>query len=141
MTLSMMVCQTISERIMELLKWQSVLARAATDPAVGIRIAKLAGTDAFSTYVAEVAPGKSITPHYHLVGDEHYHIVAGQGEMHLSDLDEGRDSTTPVYAGTSFVVAPRVVHALRNTGNSPLVLMFSCPVNHLGDDRHLCERV
>ena len=49
------------------------------DSAVGIRIATLFEDTACSYYATEIAPGKSVTPHYHCRGNEIYIIFASMG--------------------------------------------------------------
>jgi mannose-6-phosphate isomerase-like protein (cupin superfamily) len=122
---------------MQLIDWKSALAGSAYDAAVGISIAKLTGDDTFATYLAEIAPGKSVRPHYHRAGDEHYHIVAGCGQIRLSSIDGGLTCVEAVHAGISFVVPENTVHELINTGDTALLLMFSCAADHLADDRRL----
>lgn len=123
---------------MQLIEWKVALSQAAYDAAAGIAIVRLTGDDGFATYLAEVEPGKSVRPHYHRSGDEHYHIVGGNGEIRLASADEGGPGrVTQVAAGMSFIVPANTVHELINTGDTALLLMFSCAASHLADDRHL----
>ncbi len=122
---------------MQLIEWKVALAQAAYDAAAGISIARLTGDDGFATYLAEIAPGKSVSPHYHKAGDEHYHIVGGAGEIRLASVDGGPKRAMRVAAGVSFVVPANTIHELINTGDTILVWMFSCAASHLTDDRCL----
>lgn len=120
---------------MNVIDWDSELERSAYDATVGIKIAKLAGDAALSTYLTSIDPGKSITPHYHKHGDEHYHIIHGCGEMTLIDVQSKAKTTTAVRKHHSFVVRANHSHQLKNTGDEALILMFSCPESHLKKDR------
>ncbi|PHV11916.1 cupin domain-containing protein [Chitinimonas sp. BJB300] len=122
---------------MNFVNWLSILASSQYDPVAGIKIAKLSGDHLFSTYLTEIDPGKFVNPHFHKHGNEHYHIIQGQGKIELTDALTGISSTRTVEAFSSFVVEENVIHSLTNIGDAPLILMFSCPEAHLTDDRHL----
>jgi mannose-6-phosphate isomerase-like protein (cupin superfamily) len=121
---------------MDVIDWTAELDKGVYDSSVGIKILKLAGDAGFSTYLTEIAPGVAINAHYHRHGDEHYHIVSGRGEMRLVDVATGAARSHVVAERCSFVVPANTQHQLSNTGAVPLVLMFSCPASHLGEDRH-----
>lgn len=118
-------------------KWKDEIANCAYDSTVGIKIAKLAGNKDFSTFITEIDESKSVNPHYHKNGDEHYHIVSGDGEIYLKNVVTGEENFYIVSAHQSFVVPENTLHKLTNTGSKPLVLMFSCPTSHLDSDRYL----
>ncbi|MCX8514833.1 MAG: cupin domain-containing protein [Burkholderiales bacterium] len=122
--------------MLNIIKWRTIIDQCKVDGSVGIRIAKIAGDANFSTYITEIDPGKSVNPHYHENGEEHYHIIKGNGQIYLKDVTTLQETTTDVSAGSSFVVAENVLHKLTNTGNETLILMFSCPVQHLETDRY-----
>jgi oxalate decarboxylase/phosphoglucose isomerase-like protein (cupin superfamily) len=122
---------------MNLIDWKFELQHCAYDAAVGIKIAKLAGDGKFSTYLTAIDPGKSVNAHYHKNGDEHYHIIKGHGEITLIDVASKLKTTNQVSAFHSFVVPENTSHQLKNTGNEPLILMFSCPESHLQEDRFM----
>jgi mannose-6-phosphate isomerase-like protein (cupin superfamily) len=120
---------------MEILDWFSILESSPYDDIVGIRIAKLTGDTRFSTYLTVIDPGKSVSPHYHKNGDEHYHIISGRGEITLTDLVGMKTTTVAVDGQTSFTVPENTLHQLKNSGEDPLILMFNCPESHLNEDR------
>ena len=121
---------------MNIINWNDEISKCAYDDSVGIRISKLAGTKYFCTFITEIAPNKSVNPHYHKNGDEHYHIVKGTGEMYLKDVLNGQENSYKVSANESFVVPENTLHKLTNIGIEPLLLMFSCPASHLESDRY-----
>ena len=122
---------------MNLIDWQVEFGRCAYDSTVGIKIAKLAGDSQFATFLTAIDPGKSVNPHYHKNGDEHYHIISGHGEMTLIDVASKKETVTSVNEGQSFVVPANTLHQLKNTGQQALTLMFSCPESHLKEDRFI----
>ena len=116
--------------------WDDALARCGgADELTGLRVARLAGDEGFCTFIAWLEAGAEVPAHYHEAGDEHYHVLQGRGELALCDVDRGTRSVVPIARRQSFVVPPRVAHALRKVGGEPLLLMFSCDASHLGRDR------
>jgi mannose-6-phosphate isomerase-like protein (cupin superfamily) len=122
---------------MDIVNWFSKLECGAYDEIVGIRITKLTGNTEFSTYLTVIDSGKAVSPHYHKNGDEHYHIIRGRGEIVLTDLVSMKKTIIPVDEKISFTVPENTLHQLKNTGEEPLMLMFSCPQSHLNEDRFL----
>lgn len=120
---------------MNVIDWKFELQHCTYDATVGIKIAKLAGDSRFSTYLTAIDPGKCVNAHYHKIGDEHYHIILGCGEITLIDVFSKIKITRQVATFNSFVVAANMSHQLRNTSSEPLILMFSCPESHLQEDR------
>ena len=64
-----------------------------------------------------VAPGQSVSLHVHTGKAEYWVIVAGSGVVRI-----GQDSF-PVSEGDVVTTPPRVPHALRNTGSTPLTFI------------------
>ena len=122
--------------MIKITKWEEALNKCSYDSSVGIRIAKLAGNSDFSTFITEISTGKGVNAHYHKFGDEHYHIIKGKGEIFLKSVITGDEKCYPVCANESFTVPENVLHKLTNTGNSSLILMFSCPASHIEYDRY-----
>ena len=123
--------------MINIIKWDDAIKNCNYDKSVGIKIAKLTSYDTFSTFVTEIDANKSVNPHYHKKGNEHYHIISGNGEIQLKNVFTGEECSHEVSAGQSFIVPENVLHKLINTSStSPLVLMFSCPLSHLESDRY-----
>jgi len=120
---------------MDVVNWTFGLQGSKYDNAVGIKIVKLTGDEKFSTYLTMIDPDKAVAAHYHKNGNEHYHIIKGRGQMTLTDMENGSTTTMPVGEQSSFVVPENTLHTLKNIGEQPLVLMFSCPESHLDRDR------
>lgn len=119
-----------------IVNWSNEIKKSNYDSLVGISIAKIIDDD-ICGYITIIESNKSVNPHYHTVGKEHYHIISGQGQIKLRCLDGGNIEIHNVSAGESFIVNENVVHELSNIGNDNLVLMFYCKEEHLSSDRHL----
>jgi mannose-6-phosphate isomerase-like protein (cupin superfamily) len=117
----------------------TTLAGTALDPAVGLRVARLSGEDAFCFFGAEISAGTKLSAHFHRADPEIYYILAGQGRMSLGDL-EGEtgvhwEEIFDVASGDCFTVKPGQVHQLENQGDTPLNAIFGCSATHLTTDR------
>jgi mannose-6-phosphate isomerase-like protein (cupin superfamily) len=116
-----------------------VLARQELDPAVGIKVARLSGDEAFSLFGAEIAAGTKLSAHYHREGIEIYYVLGGTGRMSLGDrMDDSRvvwQEGFEVRAGDCFTVRAGQVHQLQNTGTTVMNALFACPASHLNTDR------
>lgn len=117
----------------------TTLAGKALDPAVGIRVARLSGADAFCFFGAEISAGTRLSAHFHREGLEIYYILAGNGRMSLGDL-EGEAGVIwkevfDVAASDCFTVKPGQAHQLENSGPDPLNALFGCSATHLTTDR------
>lgn len=123
--------------MLNIINWQDLILNCKYDATVGIRIAKIAGNKHFSTFITAIDPGKSVNPHYHKHGDEHYHIISGSGQIYLKNIKTNEESTHNVEAGSSFIVNENTLHQLTNISETKLILMFSCPLAHLEGDRYL----
>lgn len=122
--------------MINIIEWSNILKNCDYDKKVGIKIAKIAGNNLFSTFITEIDQNKFVNPHYHNNGEEHYHIISGEGEMIFKNILTNKKQSLIIKAQESFVVPDKTLHQLINIGNSPLILMFSCPLSHLTDDRH-----
>jgi mannose-6-phosphate isomerase-like protein (cupin superfamily) len=122
--------------MLNIIHWEEIINNCKYDATVGIKIAKIAGNNEFSTFITVIDPGKSVNPHYHEFGDEHYHIIKGSGQIYLKNVKNGKEIIKNISENSSFVVQENILHKLTNTGDETLVLMFSCPHSHLESDRH-----
>ncbi len=117
----------------------SVLETQPLDPAVGIKVARLSGEDAFSLFGAEIEPGIKLSAHFHREGVELYYILAGNGRMalgeRLADASVLWQEVFEVRPGDCFTVQPGQVHQLHNIGDTRLQALFGCSTTHLTTDR------
>jgi mannose-6-phosphate isomerase-like protein (cupin superfamily) len=109
------------------INWQQKLATAAYNPKEGIRISPLLANHQFSTFLTTIDPDCSLSPRYHKMGNEHYHVLRGNAEVILHDAFSGCEQNFTVKAGESFEVAANNLSQLKNIGSELLVLIFSCP--------------
>lgn len=63
----------------------------------------------------EVPIGASIGEHFHEAEVEYYIVVQGEGEV------KEKEKVIKVQAGDVVITGPEESHAIRNTGNEPLV--------------------
>ncbi len=124
--------------------WENELSFAKKDEKVGIKIATLSESQDKGTYITSLPPGSSVTPHYHEEGDEEYHIISGSGVIRLLPVNhmhtEFKMVCKYVTAKNSFVIPANVIHQLiNNSATEELILIFSCPLSHLKEDRIIIE--
>jgi len=67
---------------------------------------------------AILAPGQRVTPHRHPDLYEIFYLLSGEGVLTV----EGEAS--PIRAGSSFVIEPDEEHALVNTGEMDMALLY-----------------
>lgn len=120
--------------------WQEALARAKTDLVAKIRHAELGGDSSWRLHVAEISD--RVACHVHFEGHEIYEIVCGCGVMLSAPVKSSgalcrtvRCDSLPVKAGDVFSVPEGFAHQLVRSGNEPLIIIFACSDNHLGEDR------
>lgn len=119
-----------------------VLANAAIDEKVGIRVVPMAGDESLSLLVAEVGAGKALKPHYHKNSIEIYYFEEGSGVMKLGNLkqDGGVEWTDllDVKKGDCVTVKKGQVHTAENTGGSTMMIIVGCPITNITTDRYIC---
>ena len=69
---------------------------------------------------ARLPAGGSTTPHHHILTEEIYYIVEGQGLMRV-----GTESL-PVSLGDAIAIPPGASHQITNTGTGVLRLLCCC---------------
>ena len=77
---------------------------------------------------ATVPVGGRTVPHHHVVTEELYLFIAGEGTLRLGA------ASAPVRSGDCVVIPPGVVHGLVNDGDVPLVLLCCCAPAYSHDD-------
>ena len=119
------------------------LENAEPDPKVGIKVAHLSGNDEFSLFVAEIAPNKMISAHYHEKGDEIYFIFEGKGLMYLSKTNENKnikwEKPFNLNSGDSFNIKEGYAHQLFNNTENKMIAIFGCSRTHLSSDRLIVD--
>ena len=124
-------------------------AKHSADPVVGIVIVDLPeleieGSSGFiyHFHAARIFTSSNetpnfVNPHYHMKGEEPYHILAGdKGEMNIGKVVDGKvlwQEPKIIKTGDLIEVQEGEVHSLRNLGLTPLDFTFACPDEHLID--------
>ncbi|GEM_PF-1047474 len=131
-------------------EWQTALAAAMFDAAVGICHAKISGDTSYSIHVAAIP--NQVGCHLHRNpnrdqvndGNEVYVVVSGHGVLHFGKagqdagavrVADGEWERLPVQTGDSFIIPAGFAHQLRRHGPGALTVLFACPDAHLKDDR------
>lgn len=80
---------------------------------------------------ATVLPGEATQLHRHLVTEEIYHVVAGQGLMILGD------ECFDVRCGDTVLIPPGTPHRMANAGAEPLRFLCACSPAYRHEDTEL----
>lgn len=75
----------------------------------------------------DLGPGGALPAHRHERTEEISYFVAGQGVVEV--FEDGERQEVPVRAGHVWYVPPGAWHGLRNTGETPLELVFATVPN------------
>lgn len=91
------------------------------------------GNAAQSLAEATVFPGQQTLLHRHVVSEEIYHVIAGQGRMTLAgeEFDIG--------VGDTICIVPGTAHRLRCVGGEPLKVLCACSPAYSHADTELLE--
>ncbi len=119
------------------------LKNAPVDKGSNIKHAKLTGDENLSIFAAEVNPRSHLNPHYHKNGIETYQIYSGSGIMKTGTLDGISvtwKNSDVVTQGDFFSIPENTVHQIVNDADNALILIFSCPAEHLSSDRHFVAK-
>lgn len=88
--------------------------------------------------------GGYVNPHVHHYGFEPYVFLAGDGEMNIGTIGDGKVfwiRRQYFHGGDMVRIGSGEVHSLRNTGTKPLDFVFACPLSHVGKDEGNNDRV
>jgi mannose-6-phosphate isomerase-like protein (cupin superfamily) len=83
---------------------------------------------------ATVAVGEQTIPHKHPNTEELYHITGGSGLIFVGDDQQ------PVSVGDTVLIAPGVIHSIRNTGDTELVILCACSPPYSHEDTIIVPR-
>jgi mannose-6-phosphate isomerase-like protein (cupin superfamily) len=120
---------------MEIIRRDSVPVFEAPDKAIIRELAASRNSSAKKQSLAEatIAPGESVTEHFHRVTEEFYHILSGSGLMKINDEE------AQVYPGDTVIILPGMRHQITNNGAVPLVLLACCSPEWTAEDQVLVE--
>jgi mannose-6-phosphate isomerase-like protein (cupin superfamily) len=112
------------------------IADAVKDDAVGISIGALIQGGSIDAYATVIEEGNKVGCHSHHKGEEWYIILAGEGTVFTSDVENGalqKVTGTPFSSGSIFRISAGTAHQLR--ADKQVKLIFLCPPSHLAQDR------
>ena len=118
------------------------LSKVEIDNKTGIKITLMTGDFNISVFAAEIAPNTELNPHYHKIGIETYQVLEGHGTMKVGDYKNDTvhwTDTFEVKQGDCFSISSPKVHQIINTSDQVLRTIFTCPLDHLGQDRYFCK--
>jgi mannose-6-phosphate isomerase-like protein (cupin superfamily) len=76
----------------------------------------------FSVAEALIKPGQDTEAHRHILSQEIYYVLEGNGEMHIGE------ETSEVAAGDAIFIKPGELHNIKNLGAGELrILCVCCP--------------
>jgi mannose-6-phosphate isomerase-like protein (cupin superfamily) len=82
---------------------------------------------------ARLRPGTGTAPHHHVLTEEIYCILEGQGLMQVGD------ETGEVGVGDAVAIPPGAVHQITNTGPGVLRFLCCCAPGYEHEDTVLAE--
>jgi len=97
------------------------------------RAVKLVDDDAISIIVSCMLEGAELNPHYHKKHAETEYFIRGTGQLLVDDR------WVEVEAGSLHFNSAHAVHAIRNTGTEPLVVLVLFTPGMKETDRHFTE--
>jgi len=91
----------------------------------------LHGNQAQSLAEATLRPGQATRPHRHLMTEEIYYVLGGEG---LMTMDTDRQA---VCSGDAVLIPPGAWHSIANTGERDLVFLCCCSPAYRHSDTEL----
>ena len=97
------------------------------------QLIKIAEDDTISAFVVRMMPGAELGPHYHESHDEIEYVIRGTGQLLVNDR------WVDIKPGSIHFNPMRKVHAARNTGNEPLIVLIAFTPAMKVTDRHFLK--
>lgn len=82
---------------------------------------------------ARLDPGGATAPHHHVVTEEIYYILEGQGRMQIGS------EVSAVGPGDAIAIPPGAVHQITNTGDGVLKFLCCCAPSYEHDDTVMAD--
>jgi quercetin dioxygenase-like cupin family protein len=83
------------------------------------QLIKIAEDDTISVFVVRMMPGAKLGPHYHEEHDEIEYVIRGTAQLLVND------KWVDIKPGSIHFNPMRKVHAARNNGNKPLIVLIA----------------
>ena len=97
------------------------------------QLIKIAEDDTISVFVVRMMPGAKLGPHYHEEHDEIEYVIRGTAQLLVND------KWVDIKPGSIHFNPMRKVHAARNNGNQPLIVLIAFTPAMKVTDRHFLE--
>lgn len=126
------------KQIMKIKNINEELSKVEIDDKTGIKVTFMTGDSNISVYAAEIAPKTELNPHYHKIGIETYQVLEGYGIMKVGEFQNDTvcwTETFEVKEGDCFSILSPKIHQIINQSDKSLKTIFTCPSDHLGQDR------
>ena len=94
---------------------------------------KIAENDTMSAFVIQMMPGAELGPHYHNTHDEIEYIIRGTAQLLVDE------KWVDIKPGSIHFNPMEKVHAARNTGNEPLIVLIAFTPGMKAADRHFLK--
>ena len=102
----------------------------------------MTGDTDISVYAAEIASNTELNPHFHKKGIETYQVLEGCEIIKVGDYIDNIVNWTDsfeVKTGDCFSISANKVHQIINNSDKVLKIIFTCPSDHLGQDRYFVK--
>jgi len=93
------------------------------------------GSRALSLARATIPTGRSTYRHRHVLAEEIYYVLSGEGVLELAGRSER------IEAGDARLIRPGTEHRVTCMGSEPLVILCACSPPYTDEDTHLTEPV
>ncbi len=97
------------------------------------QLIKIAEDDTISVFVVRMMPGAELGPHFHEKHDEIEYVIRGTAQL----LVDGK--WADIKPGSIHFNPMQKVHAARNTGNEPLIVLIAFTPAMKKTDRHFLK--
>jgi len=97
------------------------------------QLIKIAEDDTISVFVVRMMPGAKLGPHYHEEHDEIEYVIRGTAQLLVND------KWVDIKPGSIHFNPTRKVHAARNNGNQPLIVLIAFTPAMKVTDRHFLK--
>ena len=97
------------------------------------QLIKIAEDDTISVFVVRMMPGAKLGPHYHEEHDEIEYVIRGTAQLLVND------KWVDIKPGSIHFNPMRKVHAARNNGNEPLIVLIAFTPAMRVTDRHFLK--
>ena len=110
-----------------------VLKENPLPPGEKSQLIKIAEDDTISVFVVRMMPGAKLGPHYHEEHDEIEYVIRGTAQLLVND------KWVDIKPGSIHFNPMRKVHAARNNGNEPLIVLIAFTPAMKVTDRHFLK--